>query len=237
MPKTKRIPLIITLISIIIGFMLAIQFQSNKTILGAESKDISQLRQDLQKLMERHKLILTDISKYDQLLYQYETSFNQEDSLKVMKDELERIKRLGGLAAVEGPGMIIAITDISTAAEQGTDSMMEIYDDEIRWVINEMFGAGAKAVSINGNRISPTTSIRNAGGQIQVDTRVIALPYQIKIIGQPESLESAIKFLGFEQYFSFFSKKISWTKLDKVSIPAYHGKGMIKYMKPAKDGS
>ena len=58
--------------------------------------------------------------------------------------------------------------------------LSEIYDDDIRWVINELFGAGAEAISINGNRMAPTTSIRSVGDDIQVDTKVIQMPYQIR---------------------------------------------------------
>jgi uncharacterized protein YlxW (UPF0749 family) len=235
MKPTRQIPLIITLISVIIGFMLAIQFQSNQTKIGAESKDMSQLRQDLQQWMERHKRILSDISKYDQLLYQYETSFNQASTLQVMQEELNRIKKIAGLAAVEGTGIVLMITE--APVESDVDIISEIYDDEIRWVINELFGAGAKAISINGHRMAPTTSIRSVGDDIQVDTKVIQMPYQIKAIGEPDSLDSALKFIGFEEYFSFFNKKISWIKLDKITIPAYDGKGTILYMKQVKEGS
>lgn len=233
----RRIPFIITMISIIIGFMLAVQFQSYNTNTGVESKDISQLRQDLQKVMEHHQRILTDISKYDQLLYEYENPLNQADSLKVMKEELDRIKIFSGLASLEGKGLIITIEDQTFGAEQDNSSLSTIFDDDLRYIVNELFGAGAAAISINGKRMTPTTSIRNVGENIQVDTKVIMLPYIIKVIGEPDVLESAMKLKGFEEYFMVINKKISLKKLDKIVVPAYDGKGMIRNMKPLKEGS
>lgn len=234
---TRRIPFIITTISVIIGFMLAVQFQSYNNNTGAESKDISQLRQDLQKVMEHHQRILTDISKYDQLLYEYENPQNQADSLNAMKEELERIKIFSGLATVEGKGLVITIEDHVFENEQEHSSLSTIFDDDLRYIVNELFGAGAEAISINGMRMTPTTSIRNVGENIQVDTKVIKLPYVIKVIGEPDVLESAMKLKGFEEYFLVINKKISLKKLDKILVPAYDGKGMIRNMKPLKEGS
>ncbi|RXT15011.1 DUF881 domain-containing protein [Ammoniphilus sp. CFH 90114] len=238
MKPTREFPFIIIFISIIIGFMLSVQYKSYNTSATPEAKDISQLRQDLQKEMERHQRILTEISKYDQLLYEYENPLNQADSLKVMKEELSRIKVFAGLSSLEGRGLSIKIEELpSFSSDQEISSLTQIFDDDIRYIVNELFGAGAQAISINGNRMTPTTSIRNVGNDIQVDTKVIKLPYDIRVIGDPEVLESALKLKGFEEYFNIINKKITMKKLDKLLIPAYDGKGMIRYMKPLKEGS
>ncbi|MEW9667523.1 DUF881 domain-containing protein [Ammoniphilus sp. 3BR4] len=238
MKPTREIPFIIILISIIIGFMLAVQFRSYNTSASPEAKDISQLRQDLQKEMERHQRILTEISKYDQLLYEYENPLNQADSLNVMREELARIKVFAGLSPLQGKGLSIKIEEIlSHTSDQELSSLSQIFDDDIRYIVNELFGAGAQAISINGNRMTPTTSIRNVGSDIQVDTKVIRLPYEIRVIGDPEVLESALKLKGFEEYFNVINKRITIKKLDKLLIPAYDGKGMIHFMKPLKEGS
>lgn len=230
---TSRIPFTITIISVIIGFMLAIQFNTfNKSAQG-ESKDISQLRQDLQKVMEQHQRILTDISKYDQLLHEYENPSNQENSLDLMKEELERIKVFGGLTPMEGKGILITIDELIHPDDE-LASLSRIFDDDLRYVINELFGAGAMAIAINNNRMTPQTSIRDVGEEIQVNTRVVRLPFEIKVIGDPEVLESALKLKGFEEYFKVFNKRISMKKEDSIKVPAYDGKRLMQYMKPLK---
>jgi len=187
--------------------------------------------------MEHHQRILTDISKYDQLLYEYENPQNQADSLKTMKEELQRIKNFGGLASLEGKGLVITIDEMNLDNGEELSSLSTVFDDDLRYIVNELFGSGALAISINGNRMTPTTSIRNVGESIQVDNKVIAVPYTIDVIGDPDVLESAMKLKGFEEYFKIINKKISLKKLDKVVVPAYDGKGMIRYMKPLKEGS
>jgi uncharacterized protein YlxW (UPF0749 family) len=238
MRQKKRIPLIITIISAILGFMIAIQYQSIKKSPDGDSKDISQLRQDLQKNIERHQRILSDMSKYSDLLNQYESSFDKEQSLQVMKDELARIKMLGGLAPMEGSGIVLSIAESPTnSGDTHKDSLSVIYDDDLRYVVNELFGAGAIGISINDHRITSTTSIRNVGDNIQIDTKVIQLPFEIKAIGDPNVLESAIKLRGFEEYFKIINKQITLQKLNKLVIPAYDGKNNIHYLKPLKEGS
>ncbi|HBI02904.1 MAG TPA: NgoFVII family restriction endonuclease, partial [Paenibacillaceae bacterium] len=52
MGKNRKVPLIITVINLIMGFMLAIQYQSMKTTYAVGQQDFSTLRQNLQKEME-----------------------------------------------------------------------------------------------------------------------------------------------------------------------------------------
>ncbi|RKD24105.1 hypothetical protein BEP19_06765 [Ammoniphilus oxalaticus] len=237
MRTTSRIPFTITVISIIIGFMLAIQFNTNNKSTGAESKDMSLLRQDLQKVMEQHQRILADIVKYDQLLFEYKNPANQENSLNLMIEELERVKAFGGLAPIEGKGLLITIAEIEDPLDDAFSSLIMIYDGDLRLVVNELFGAGALAIAINDNRMTPQSSIRDVGEEIQVNTKVVRPPFEIKVIGDPEVLESAMKLKGFEEFFKVFNYSFSMKKLDKINVPAYDGKGSIRYMKPLKEGS
>jgi uncharacterized protein YlxW (UPF0749 family) len=237
--KPKRpIPWIITVISVIIGFMLAIQFKSNSKNASADSKDVSQIRQDLQKEMEHHQRILADISKNDQLLYEYENPVNQSDSVQVMKDELQRIKELGGLAEMTGTGVTITITDVPQyEGSSSAGGLSTVFDDDLRYITNELFSAGAQAISINNNRYTPTTAIRNVGENIQMDTKIIKLPFEIKVLGDPTVLESAMKLRGFEEYFKIVNKKIAIKRMEKITVPPYTGNHAIRFMKPVKEGS
>jgi len=215
--------------------MLAIQYNTNSKSTGAESKDMSQLRQDLQKVMEQHQRILTDISKYDQLLYKYKNPANQENSLKLMTEELDRIKAFGGMAPIEGKGLLITIDEIVDIMDDELASLSRIFDDDLRYVTNELFGAGALAMAINDNRMTAQTAIRDVGEDIQVNTIIVKLPFEIKVIGDPEVLESAMKLKGFEEYFNVFNKRFSTQKLDHITVPAFDKKGFTQYMKPLKE--
>ncbi|MGH8887542.1 MAG: DUF881 domain-containing protein [Egibacteraceae bacterium] len=51
--------------------------------------------------------------------------------------------------------------------------------------MNTLFGRGAEAVTINGERVIATTAVRGTGGPVLVSSRVLVAPYEIDAIGEP----------------------------------------------------
>lgn len=237
--RNRKITFILTVISAIIGVMLATQLQSNLRPIKQESRSINELRTTLQKELEKRNSLLADISKYDQLLYQYETSLNEGESISVMKDELARARKLAGMVSVEGAGIVVRIVDReSDGLPEPTDDMDEVHapqlviDEDLRWLVNVLMSNGAKAVSINGHRMISTTSIRNVGEDIQVDTKTIKPPYEIKALGDPDVLISGLKLEGVDSNFQLANKTVLLEKRQYLVIPAYQGNRPIQHMKP-----
>ena len=80
-----------------------------------------------------------------------------------------------------------------------------------------------------------TTAIRNVGDVIQIDTRTIQPPYEMKALGEPEVLLSALKLEGVEEYFQLSNKHVLAEKRDKLIIPANREERSIRFMKPVKE--
>ncbi|WP_047151557.1 DUF881 domain-containing protein [Aneurinibacillus tyrosinisolvens] len=237
MKNNRQVPFIITVISIIIGFMLVLQYRSTQPIFATEKQDLFQLRQNLQKEMEHHQKLLNDISKYDQLLNEYEASANEGSSLSVIQDELNRIKKENGFADTSGPGITITIEDNPANAIADQKLQSPVIDQDLTDLTSLLFANGAKAISINGHRMIVNTAIRVVGEGIQIDTKPISMPYVVKVIGEPQSLEAALKLPGsdresMEDWFHFLNKKFIITKMDNVLVPAYRGNTKTQYMKP-----
>jgi uncharacterized protein YlxW (UPF0749 family) len=240
--KNRKITFILAIISAIIGVMLTVQLRSNLHPVHMESRSIAELRATLQKELEKHKNLLADISKYNQLYYQYETSLNEDESISVMKEELYRTRKMAGLVSVEGKGIFLRIVDAPVSGEPAAvDNSVTPFangyavdDEDLRWLVNILFANGAQAVSINGHRLIATTAIRNVGESIQVDTKTIQPPYELKALGDPDVLISALKLEGVEENFQLANKKIVVEKREKLMIPAHTEPRIIQYMKPAK---
>jgi len=233
MGKNRKAPLLIAIINIIIGFMFAIQYQSMKTTYAVGQLDFSTLRQNLQKEMERRDGLLNDIKKYDELLNKYNTS-GGEIRNQLVGDQLKEVKKIGGFTEVTGAGIIITIDDPSSLKNIETP----VYDQDLLDLTSLLFANGAQAISINEHRLIATSSIRNIGeSQIQVDTHPIMMPFVIKVIGDPQKLETALKIPGadgdsMENWFKFLNKTFVITKKEQLTVPAYQGNSRIKYMKP-----
>lgn len=109
-----------------------------------------------------------------------------------------------------------------------------VIDQDLRMVVNELLVNGAKAVSLNGHRLIATSSIRNVGSSIQVDTKFIKPPYVFKALGDPETLISGLKLANIEGIFQIANKAVLMEKHDHLVIPAYQGTQTVRYMRPVK---
>ncbi|GAB1640988.1 DUF881 domain-containing protein [Krasilnikovia sp. MM14-A1259] len=95
-----------------------------------------------------------------------------------------------GLAPVRGSGAKITIGDGPTAVnpvtgKQSTEA--RVRDSDLQLAANALWAAGAEAIAINGQRLTATSTIRQAGEAILVDFRPVATPYEVVAIG-PDTL-------------------------------------------------
>ena len=64
-----------------------------------------------------------------------------------------------------------------------------ILDRDVQLLVNDLWAAGAEAISIGGVRLQPSSAIRQAGGSILVDNRPVFWPITIEAIGDPSGLQ------------------------------------------------
>ena len=67
-----------------------------------------------------------------------------------------------------------------------------VHEEDLLYIVNELFNSGADAVSINDQRIVSTTSILCDGNIIRINGKMIGVPLTIKAIGYPERMEYAL---------------------------------------------
>jgi hypothetical protein len=111
------------------------------------------------------------------------------DDLNSMRLRLHEIRIQSGLAEMVGPGITLSVYD----AEETTGSGSLVHDADIRDLVNELFSAGARGVSVGNQRLTTTSSIRCSGPLIMVNYRQIATnPVTIDAVGDPELLVSGL---------------------------------------------
>ncbi|GGL12499.1 hypothetical protein GCM10012284_53930 [Mangrovihabitans endophyticus] len=103
---------------------------------------------------------------------------------------LRELEAQTGLAPVRGSGAKITLGDGPTAAdpvtgERSTDARVK--DTDLQLAANALWAGGAEAIAINGQRLTATSTIRQAGEAILVDFRPVTTPYEVVAIG-PDSL-------------------------------------------------
>ena len=112
------------------------------------------------------------------------------------------------------------------------------YDDDLLKVINELKAAGAEALSVNEQRLIATSEIRCAGPTVSVNNHRSSPPYVIKAIGDPKTLDAALKMRGgVVETLKFWGIQVAINVVeDKLEIPAYSGTFRYEYAKPIKGG-
>ena len=104
--------------------------------------------------------------------------------------QIKELEPVDGAVPVVGTGVRVTLDDAPSSHAAGSDGSGVIVDSDLRAAVNGLFIAGAQAVSINGQRLTAQTAIREAGGAILVDFRPLSPPYTIDAIG-PSSLGSS----------------------------------------------
>lgn len=151
--------------------------------------ELASWREKYNELNEKYTEITTKIEEYKS------ESVSDEKTAELLQDELEQLNKALGKTDVEGEGIVIQIVD-KKGEPLGDDAYVDaIIAENLLIIVNQLFGAGAEAISINGNRIITTTTITDIGysDYIKVNSnRIPGNTYIINAIGNPDYLRSAV---------------------------------------------
>ncbi|MCA1029982.1 DUF881 domain-containing protein [Bacillus timonensis] len=222
-----------TIITIVIGFMIAVQFQTIKEPVVRDTRDMWELRADLTKAQELHSELLKEIYKYEEKIVKYESE-RQDSKESVLRETVEELKVEAGLTEVKGPGIILTIEPAFNRDGMPTSN---VPPELLRRLINELNSYHAEEISIDGHRVINTTVIREIQQMTKIDVYPIrSLPIEIKVIAEDaEKLYNRMKVSNSIR--DFFTDNLILTvstPINQITIPAYEEPIRVKHMKPLK---
>nr|WP_204261706.1 DUF881 domain-containing protein [Blastococcus saxobsidens] len=147
-------------------------------------------------------------------------------------DALARAEQGTGAVPVTGPGLLVTLANAEAEADDdpvggGTataDPRGRIQDGDLQRVVNALWAAGAEAISINRQRLGPTSAIRFAGEAVLVDFRPVTNPYEVSAIGDPDALAAAFilnpQIRALAEDSINFGLRFDFAKEDELSLPA-----------------
>ncbi|MFI7024773.1 DUF881 domain-containing protein [Micromonospora sp. NPDC049900] len=106
---------------------------------------------------------------------------------------LRDLEARAGLGRVRGDGVVVRLADGPDGGESLNGAKVgpsRVLYSDLQGVANDLWGAGAEAIAINGQRLTATSTIRSAGEAILVDFRPVTGPYEVSAIG-PGSMREA----------------------------------------------
>ena len=107
---------------------------------------------------------------------------------------------------------------------------------DIRTVVEELWLAGAEAIAINGERVTPTTAIIDIGASLLVNSAYLAPPYQVTALGPADLYQRLSASPGFIDFVRAraegFGIRLSFAEPGSVDMPAFVGTVTLRYSRP-----
>ena len=195
------------------------------------------LRAEVLRYKERYDNKVEDLANAEANLEKERENATKNDTyLKQKEEEITEGNKIIGLTEVTGPGVIVTLGDSKKDASSSLDpSSLLVHDTDVLSVINELKNAGAEAISINDQRIIPTTGIICGGNIIDINGEKVGAPFEIKAIGLPEQLAALDRPGGYLALLKEYSIEVKLEKSNNITIPKYTGTITYKYAKPVND--
>ena len=151
--------------------------------------------------------------------------------------QLEQARIAAGLIPLTGTGIVLQLEDSQEPVPQdGSASDYLVGSRDIRTVVDELWGAGAEAIAVNGERITPATAIIDIGSSLLVNSAYLAPPYQITALGPRDQYERLSKSPGFADFVrsraEAYGIRLSFAEPDSVDLPAFVGTVTLRYSRP-----
>ena len=208
--------------------------ESNSTV--SNNYEENSLRAEVLKYKEKYDNKYKDLEKAEKELEKQRQNATQNNSdLESKEEEIKQGNKILGLAEVTGPGVIVTLSDSKKDISSALDpSSLVVHDLDVLSVINELQNAGAEAISINDQRIVPTTGIICGGNIIDINQEKVGAPFVIKAIGLPEQLAALSRPGGYLETLKGYSIGVELKKSNNITIPKYSGTLTYNYAKTSK---
>lgn len=224
---------------VVVGFMLATAFNTSTRVpaaRGGRSVDLAGLVRDMEAERDTLRDRLGELR--GELAGAEGAAARAGDG--PLAGRLEEARSAAGLTALRGRGVVAELADAASVPEGVDAADCVVHDSDIAAVVNALWAGGAEAVSVNGERVVATTPIRCAGTTVLVNSTRVGSPYVISAVGDPETLEAAVRtdaaagaLLGGE-YRALYGLLGSIRRTSSVAVPAHGGAFTPRYL--ALDG-
>ncbi len=223
------------LIFLMFGFVIITQLNTigKQNVNNVESSQSPEILLENEQLKEQKKELQKNVEELEAKAAEYEKEIAEGTNNNGMLEKLKDTRLRAGLTNVEGQGIIIYITPKLFP----TKPVGLINEFELLPIVNELYAAGAEAVSINDIRLIANSTIRTAGNSIIVSNERISQKERItiKAIGNKTVLDGAIAFPGAIPDELREKAEIAIETKDKIKIDKSSSTVKFEYIKEVKE--
>lgn len=211
--------------------MIAIQFQSTQTPEKRDTRDLWEVRTELQKQQKVQQQLYSKIAELDEMIAKYEGQ-TQKAKVETLKQSIQELKQKAGLTDVTGEGIVITVTPIFQNIDK-EQSYPTVSPELLQRLINELNTYGASEIAVSSERITNVSPIRDVNGHTYVNNHPVPpLPFQIKVLA-----EDASRLLDYMQVsqskddFAIENLELEIEKRKELTLPEYEQVPKLNYLK------
>lgn len=195
--RKPRVPAAFWLLggAVVVGVIFGIAFSQ----LASGAADVDRVGADASAAVRAAQDRSADLEVTQQALAE-EVSSERERALRsdvsgsALLERLSAVESAAGIDRVSGPGLSVVVTEPVVEDDTSDRSVRRgsgaaVLDRDIAAIVNSLWASGAEAVSVDGVRVGPNVTIRQAGGAMLLDNRPIDSPYEIDAIGPPQRIQ------------------------------------------------
>ena len=223
---TMAITICIACFALVLVMSMQFKIVNQTDITSIENMREAELRTELANWKSKYE---ETNEKYNETIIKIEeykaTSQSNEETEKLVNDELEQVNMSLGKTDVQGQGIEV------TLRETDNEEIARINGDDLLVIVNALKLAGAEAISINDERIINMSDIVDINETfVKVNGKRILTPYVIKAIGNSSHLETALTGNGGHvDEMKKIGQNVSIDKLNKVKILKYNEEIKLRY--------
>lgn len=188
--KLRLVSLFFILIGIAVGIILSLQIRAQPISVGSFPLDQLEVQKSLLATFSiEQEELKKQLVVVEEKLSETKSLIEKRSSPSVLA-EIASYKELIGLDERRGTGIRITLKDNPVVTRVDFSAINEnfVQAADIRDLINALFLQEAQAISLNGKRILPLTSVQSVFDSILVGNFQISSPFVIEAIGDQESL-------------------------------------------------
>ncbi|MFL5778236.1 MAG: DUF881 domain-containing protein [Chloroflexota bacterium] len=226
-----------------LGFLIAAQVAAEPPRVRYTSQERPPLVETAQGLQQQQEALKAQILDLRASIHDLEQrGQGSAELIRQLNAELETTRIAAGLIPLRGSGIVLQLEDSQQPVGQGGNDLdYRVGARDLRTVLEELWQAGAEAIAINGERITPTTAVIDIGGTVLVNSAYQAPPYQVSALGPADLYKRLSASAGWADFIRARSQayglRVSFAEPEAVDIPAFAGTVTLRYSRPAPSGS
>ena len=226
-----------------LGFLVAAQLASEGPRVRYTTQERSPLVETATQLQAQQEELKRQILDLRTKIGSVEQG--EAGSAAVVRDlnsQLQDARIAAGLIPLTGTGIVLQLEDSMEPVKQGANAADYLVGArDLRTVIEELWSAGAEAIAVNGERITPSSAVIDIGPSILLNSAYLSAPYQITALGPKDLYQRLSASPGFVDLIraraQSFGIRVSFAEPASVDVPAFAGTVTLRYARPAPSPS